>query len=140
MTLIDAEVTREVAEEDYYDDRIVTTYTATVTFEDKTYTDTKKRTSAFFGFFQSDDERIAVYSLFLDEGELWINGDISASEPVYVGFYDKSGKLANLRIYTDETSEADKIEITPDIATIKVMWWKAGSMQPNCANAVIGLQ
>ena len=62
---------------------------------------------------------------------------MSEQEPVYVGFYDERGTLKDLRLFTAETEEANEISVNSDIAKIKVMWWKAGSLQPICENAVI---
>ena len=106
------------------------------------YTDTRERLVSCFGLLEADNDRSVDYSIFLDNGLLYINGDASAQEPVYVGFYDTKGKLADLRILTAEADgdTVEHINMTPDIAKIKVMWWKNDSIQPNCKNAVIELK
>ena len=138
ITYVDAEISEG---HDYNDDgNEIVRYTAEINNVYGNYTDTKERVVSYFGLLESADSRLVDYSIFLESGELWINGAVSQQEPVYVGFYDERGKLSDLRLFTAETEEANEISVNPDIATIKVMWWKAGSLQPICENAVLDLR
>ena len=136
INCVDADISKSY---DYNDDgNEIAVYTAEVSLNG-IYTDTKERVVSYFGLLESADDRLVDYSMFLESGELWINGNVSAQEPVLVRFYDAAGMLKDVRVFTAETDEADEINVTSNIAEIRVMWWKSDSLQPNCENAVIEL-